>query len=79
MKLNEKWCERLKSLSETQTPYQVVDIEFIDGRILSGAIVFNFEEVELPNTFRFSKIKYINLSEEKKEKKEFKKLHFKEY
>lgn len=41
--------------------FQSVDIRFADGRELSGIIVLNAEEVELPDDFAKAEIKDITL------------------
>ncbi len=50
-KLERIWTQQLQALPESGMGYQRVDIVMADGRELKDALVFNAEEVELPEEF----------------------------
>jgi hypothetical protein len=49
VRLDERWIEHLVQLPESGMGYQRVDVRFADGREVKNAIVFNAEEIELPD------------------------------
>ena len=52
IKLDRRWTERLLSLPESGMGYQRVDVRFADGRELKDIIVFNAEDLEVPDDVR---------------------------
>lgn len=50
VKLSDRLTQKLLALPESGMGYQCVDVQLIDGRELHGVLVFNAEEVELPET-----------------------------
>jgi hypothetical protein len=50
-KLEPRWTEHLAKLPESGMGYQRVDVRFADGRELSNVMVFNAEDINLPEGF----------------------------
>ena len=61
LKLEQRWTERLLELPESGMGYQRVDIRFANGRTLKDVVVFNAEEVEVPDVFAQAKIRDVSL------------------
>jgi hypothetical protein len=61
IRLEERWTKRLLALPESGMGYQRVDIRLADGRELRNVVVFNAEEIEVPNDFVQSEIKDVRL------------------
>lgn len=61
LKLERRWTERLLGLPESGMGYQRVDVRLTDGRELKNVVVFNAEEMEVPDEFAQAKIKDIRL------------------
>lgn len=49
IKLDRRWTERLLELPESGMGYQRVDVRLADGRELKDLVVFNAEELEVPD------------------------------
>jgi hypothetical protein len=49
MKLDRCWTDRLLELPESGMGYQRVDVRLADGRVLRDVVVFNAEEIEIPD------------------------------
>jgi hypothetical protein len=49
IKLDSRWTKRLLDAPESGMGYQRVDVCFTNGRELTNVIVFNAEEVDLPD------------------------------
>lgn len=61
IKLDQRWIKRLLELPESGMGYQRVDVRFANGRELDDVVVFNAEELEVPNEFAQAEIKDIRL------------------
>lgn len=61
IKLEPRWTERLLELPESGMGYQRVDIRLVDGRELKDVVVFNAEEIEMPDEFARAQIKDVRL------------------
>ena len=51
IRLDERWTRRLTALPESGMGYHRVDVRLADGRELADVLVFNAEEIELPDEF----------------------------
>jgi hypothetical protein len=60
-KLEEIWTKRLMALPETGMGYQRVDIVLADGTEVKDALVFNAEEIDVPDEFAEIRIKELRL------------------
>ena len=60
-KLDEKWIAHLLTLPESGMGYQRVDVLFKDGSTLQDIIVFNAQEIEVPDQYVDKEIAHINL------------------
>jgi len=49
IKLDRRWTDRLLEWPESGMGYQRVDVRFADGRELKDALVFNAEDLEVPD------------------------------
>jgi hypothetical protein len=49
--LDERWVRRLTALPESGMGYQRVDVRLADRRELKDVLVFNAEEIELPDRY----------------------------
>jgi hypothetical protein len=56
IRLDERWIKRLTALPESGMGYQRVDVRLADGRELKDLLVFNAEEVKLPDEFARTRI-----------------------
>ena len=61
IRLEPRWIERLLELPESGMGYQRVDIRLVDGRELKDVVVFNAEEIEVPDEFARAQIKDVRL------------------
>jgi len=61
IRLEPRWTKRLLELPESGMGYQRVDIRLVDGRELKDVVVFNAEEIEVPDEFARAKIKDVRL------------------
>ena len=61
IRLEPRWTKRLLELLESGTGYQRVDIRLVDGRELKDVVVFNAEEIEVPDEFARAQIKDVRL------------------
>jgi hypothetical protein len=52
---------RLASLPESGMGYQRVDVRFADGRELKNAMVFNAEDLDVPNEFARTEVEDISI------------------
>ena len=48
MRLNQHWMSHLRSLPETGTGYQIVDVILRKGERVPSIVVYNAEEMEWP-------------------------------
>jgi len=56
-----EWTDFLVHQPESGMGYQRVDIIFADGSVVRDCVVFNAEEVEMPDSCRGKKIKEVRL------------------
>jgi len=61
IRLEPRWTKRLLELPESGMGYQRVDIRLVDGRELKDVMVFNAEEIEVPDEFARAQIKDVRL------------------
>jgi hypothetical protein len=61
IRLEPRWTKRLLELPESGMGYQSVDIRLVDGRELKDVVVFNAEEIEVPDEFARAQIKDVRL------------------
>ena len=61
IRLEPRWTKRLLELPESGMGYQRVDIRLADGRELKDVVVFNAEEIEVPDEFARAQIKDVRL------------------
>jgi hypothetical protein len=61
IRLEPRWTKRLLELPESGMGYQRVDIQLVDGRELKDVVVFNAEEIEVPDEFARAQIKDVRL------------------
>lgn len=61
IRLEPRWTKRLLELPESGMGYQRVDIRLVDGRELKDVLVFNAEEIEVPDEFARAQIKDVRL------------------
>ena len=61
IRLEPRWTKRLLELPESGMGYQRVDIRLVDGRELKDVLVFNGEEIEVPDEFARAQIKDVRL------------------
>lgn len=59
--LPEKWTSFLVTQPESGMGYQRIDMEFADGSHIEDCVVFNAEEVEVPDDYANKAIKSIKL------------------
>jgi hypothetical protein len=52
IKLDQRWTDRLVNFTESGMGYQRVDVRFADGRELKDMIVFNAEDLEVPDNVK---------------------------
>lgn len=63
IKLDAHWIERLLKWPESGMGYQRVDVSFVDSRELKNVVVFNAEQLEVPEEFANAEIKDLRLHE----------------
>lgn len=63
LKLDLRWTKQLRVLPESGMGYQRVDVRFSDGRALSGVLVFNAEELDVPKEFSDAVVADVRLSQ----------------
>jgi hypothetical protein len=56
IKVEQRWIKRLLRLPESGMGYQRVDVSLADGRELKDVLVFNSEELEVPEDLAGSQI-----------------------
>ena len=61
IRLEPRWTKRLLELPESGMGYQRVDIRLVDGRELKDVVVFNAEEIEVPDEYARAQIKDVRL------------------
>lgn len=63
IKLDSRWTKRLLQLPESGMGYQRVDLRFANGRELKNVLVFNAEDVDVPDELAGLEIKELSLPE----------------
>lgn len=61
IKLAERWIDLLLKEPESGMGYQRVDVRFTDGRHLENAMVFNAEDLDVPDSFAGAEVKELKL------------------
>lgn len=61
IKLDKKWIDYLVSKPESGMGYQRVDVRLRNGRLIENLMVFNAEDLELPDEFARQPIKELHL------------------
>lgn len=61
IKLEQRWIKQLLQLPESGMGYQRVDVRLADGRELKDVVVFNAEQIEVPDELAQVKIKDVRL------------------
>lgn len=64
VKLPKKWSDYLVSKPESGMGYQRVDVRLQDGRLVEDVMVFNAEDMELPEEFARFQIKDLRLHQQ---------------
>ena len=64
VKLPKKWIDYLVSKPESGMGYQRVDVRLQNGRLLENVMVFNAEDMELPEEFARLQIKDLRLHQQ---------------
>jgi len=64
IKLHPRWTKRLSGLPESGMGYQRVDVRFTNGRELKDVVVFNAEDLEVPEEFAKVEIRDVSLHAE---------------
>jgi hypothetical protein len=59
--LDQRWTQQLAKMPESGMGYQRVDVRMSDGREVIDALVFNAQEIELPDDCRDVEIQEIRL------------------
>jgi len=68
IQLPKKWIQYLSEQPESGMGYQLVDIFFVDGTHINDCIVFNAEQVDLPEADAKKKIQRIIIQEKIKDR-----------
>lgn len=63
IKLSENWIKKLQELPETGMGYQVVNLKFVDGKILKNVTILNSSIAILDKKIDVSQIEDIELAE----------------
>ena len=63
VKLEARWTERWLQLPESGMGYQRVDVRFTNGRELRNVLVFNAEDLDVPDDLAGLEIKELSLPE----------------
>ena len=63
IKLDSRWTERLLQLPESGMGYQRVDVRFANGRELKNVLVFNAEDLDVPDDLAGLEIQELSLPE----------------
>ncbi|MHB8404552.1 MAG: hypothetical protein ACYDCJ_03920 [Gammaproteobacteria bacterium] len=61
VKLSKEWTDYLVSKPESGMGYQRVDVRLQNGRLVENVLVFNAEDLELPEEFARLQIKDLRL------------------
>ena len=61
IKLAERWIDLLLKEPEYGMGYQRVDVRFADGRHLENVMVFNAEDLDVPDSFAGAEVQELKL------------------
>ncbi len=61
IKLAQRWIDLLINAPESGMGYQRVDVRFADGRHVENVIVFNAENLEVPDMFAGADVQDLKL------------------
>jgi hypothetical protein len=61
IQLARRWIDMLRELPESGMGYQRVDVRFVDGRCVENVMVFNAEELDVPDAFDDAEIADVTL------------------
>jgi hypothetical protein len=61
IKLAERWIDLLIKAPESGMGYQRVDVQFADGRRAENVMVFNAEDLDVPDTFAGADVQDLKL------------------
>jgi len=61
IKLTQRWIDLLRKQPESGMGYQRVDVRFADGRHVDDAMVFNAEDLDVPDEFSKTEIEDVRL------------------
>ena len=62
VKLSPKWSDHLVRMPESGMGYQKVDLRLKGDKVLRNVLVFNCEEIQLPEEFADAEIVEVKLS-----------------
>jgi hypothetical protein len=61
IKLAKRWIDLLLKEPESGMGYQRVDVRFADGRHVENAMVFNAEDLDVPDSFAGAEVQELKL------------------
>lgn len=61
IQLAPRWIEMLRKQPESGMGYQRVDVRFADGRRVENVMVFNAEQLDVPETFAGAEVQELKL------------------
>lgn len=61
IRLTKQWIDLLIKSPETGMGYQRVDVQFADGRRVENVMVFNAEDLDVPDTFAGAEVQDLKL------------------
>jgi hypothetical protein len=61
IKLAQRWIDLLIKAPESGMGYQRVDVQFADGRHVENVMVFNAEQLDVPNMFAGAEVQELKI------------------
>jgi hypothetical protein len=61
IQLAQRWIDKLRKLPESGMGYQRVDVRFADGRHVENVMVFNAEQLDVPDAFRGAEVQELRI------------------
>lgn len=61
IKLAQRWIDLLIKAPESGMGYQRVDVQFADGRRIENVMVFNAEQLDVPEAFADAEVQALTL------------------
>jgi hypothetical protein len=61
IKLARRWIDLLLKAPESGMGYQRVDVQFADGRRVENVMVFNAEQLDVPDTFTGAEVEELKI------------------